>query len=252
MSIVHYIFLTAICLFTTAFAKCGCTRNENNKAQPYIVELSRNGLACPSPPNSSESQCYQIDCAMCDQILECYVKTGNPDIDEKVCEVVMNDDMFCLDSGTSGGGSIGSSNDNGEKRMTLCGQQCSLQQGRTCYKGENWGQCPAVVGDTREISGPSKTSEPCDTSVSTCKEGAGKGGPAALSNFALYEIYIGGDESNCEASESCSTGENGEVIYKCTVSAECTTKDTVSCLSEKCDSDTSETNECPCARDLAA
>lgn len=219
-----HLFLAVVCitcLLTTGHATCGCVCDENNNAVSYVVELSGEGRECTLPSGPPASQCYQIDCAKCGQVLECYVNTGDAAIDQEVCNIVNDDEQFCpIQHG-------------GNKLKTQCGQQCSGSEGKACYKGESWGECPAVVGST----------------VATCKAGA-NGNPAQLSNFASYKICIGSGGSSCQASGVCSTDTIGGASYHCMVSSGCTASDPVTCLSTKCDSDSFTDNTCPCALNL--
>lgn len=124
--------------------------------------------------------------------------------------------------------------------------------GQKCITGEHWGQCPPAFGDPLETSEPSDLGETIESSDTKCKGGAGKGGPAALSNFASYQVCLGGGSATCEASGSCSTDEHGVASYKCEITSQCIVASSVSCLSEKCDAESSNTDECQCARDLAS
>lgn len=215
-----YLLIALGLLSTSAYATCGCVCDSNNKALSYIVEFSGEGRECTLPTAETGSRCFDIDCAKCGQILECYVNTGNLSDDEAVCAIVDTEEKFCPDQ-------------KGMQRKTDCGQQCSGDQGVKCYTQDSWDQCPAVIS----------------SNIAKCKGGANDGRPAELSNFASYRICIGSGGSICEASGTCSEDGMGGVSYNCAVTSACTTGEPVSCLIPKCDSD-SGNGQCPCARNL--
>lgn len=221
MSSIFFIFMAGLFLLNTAYATCGCVCDENNIAKSYIVELSGGTRECTLPLGPPSSQCYKIDCAKCGQVLECYVNTGDPTIDQQVCHVVDNTTLFCP------------AQQGNNKFKTQCGQQCSGSEGTMCYAGESWGECPAVIG----------------SSAAKCKGGA-SGSSAQLSNFASYQICIGGGGSTCEASGVCSTDSSGGASYHCMISSGCIASTPVTCLSAKCDAGTFADNTCPCATNL--
>lgn len=221
MTRLSYISFAFFCLFASAYATCGCVCDENNSPHSYIIELSGEGRECSLPAGPTTSNCYNIDCAKCGQILECYVHTMDAVADQAVCDIVNNASQFCP-------------NEQGKNRFsTQCGQQCSGKEGVECYQGESWRECPAVLA----------------SNVARCKAGA-NGGPAQLRNFASYKICIGSGGATCEASGTCATDAIGGSSYHCMISAGCTSSNPVTCLSPKCDSDSSTDNTCPCANSL--
>eukprot|EP00178_Gracilaria_changii_P023603 TRINITY_DN71389_c0_g1_i1.p1 TRINITY_DN71389_c0_g1~~TRINITY_DN71389_c0_g1_i1.p1 ORF type:complete len:217 (+),score=10.46 TRINITY_DN71389_c0_g1_i1:118-768(+) len=209
-----FVFVAAL-LTSPGNASCGCICSETLVAQPYIIELAATG-ECNRPTGITDSQCYDIDCAKCGQSLECYVNTGDAAVDMAICDIVNDPAAFCPTQ-------------RGPKLFSACGQQCSGRDGVSCFPGESWGTCPAVLGS---FGGTAK-----------CKFGA-NGGPAALSNFASYTVCTGTAGASCEASGSCTADGSS---FSCQVTSPCMQMEAVTCLNDKCDTGTSGDGTCPCA-----
>ncbi|CAN8075847.1 unnamed protein product [Agarophyton chilense] len=143
------------------------------------VEEIVEGL-CPEP------ECANIDCAKCGQILECYVNSGFPNLDQTVCNVVTDRSQFCTTRRGDG---------------TSCLQQCKGPYGVECYAGESFGSCPVMIGSNPK-----------------CKGGAARNRPAGLSNFASYTVCVPAEGSaevsclnaKCESGSSCSCAQSFE------------------------------------------
>lgn len=128
-----------------------------------------------SPDCETETK-VNVDCAKCGQVLECYVNSGSSTVDTAVCEVILDESLFCPD---------------GRGRDTVCKQQCKGREGVKCFPGESWDTCPAVLGS---LNGAAK-----------CKGGA-RGDAADLSNFASYTISSGATKEVKCLNQKCDTG----------------------------------------------
>eukprot|EP00178_Gracilaria_changii_P014406 TRINITY_DN40610_c0_g1_i1.p1 TRINITY_DN40610_c0_g1~~TRINITY_DN40610_c0_g1_i1.p1 ORF type:complete len:334 (-),score=43.14 TRINITY_DN40610_c0_g1_i1:457-1458(-) len=132
---------------------------------------------CPEP------ECVNIDCAKCGQVLECYVNSGFPEVDQRICDVVLDESQFCTTRRGDG---------------TACLQQCKGRQGVQCFTGTSFGSCPEMIGSNPK-----------------CMGGAARGRPADLSNFASYTVCTPMDGSvevtclndKCESGSSCSCAQ---------------------------------------------
>lgn len=108
--------------------------------------VSASPSASPSPSTSEAAvpPCAKVQCGNCGGILECYVNSGFPKLDNAVCAIISHRNKFCPI--TPPGWKANAWYAPEPNRKTLCDQSCGMLHKPHCYTGQSWPVCPAKLG----------------------------------------------------------------------------------------------------------
>ena len=142
------------------------------------------------------TECVDFVCAKCAGVLECYVDTGNDDLDIDICDLVLapvSPTSFCKP------------NPGGKKNFTDVQQQCSGSELVQCYTGARW------TDEEWDVNNKPINNHCPAEKQDKCRNGHG------LSNFGIYKYCPPGAGASCTATGNECSGFTAFSQYSCTV-----------------------------------